>query len=110
MEKNGRLPALLKILSLDHLSVNPERGLEKIFSVLNGIENWDDFENRFLYGSGLSENTYRNSKSAIKQFFDWTATLPENKSGMMMHLAEITKRHIERFFDHQTKRTACRPQ
>ncbi len=77
-----------------------------MFSILNGIEDWDDFENRFLYGAGLSENTYRNSKSAIKQFFDWTKTLPENKSDMMRHPAEITLRHIERFFDFQTNKNS----
>ena len=106
MEENERLPALLKALDLPRLPVNLKRGLEKIYSVLNDISDWDDFENRFLYGSGLSENTYRNSKSAIKQFFDWTATIHENKSGMMIHPSEITLRHIERFFDFQTKKNS----
>ncbi len=77
-------------------------GLKRIDDVLRNVEDWQDFEKRFLYGSGFSETYIRNFRSGIKIFFEWTRSL--NKQEKMLHPAEITPAHIELFFDYVKKK------
>lgn len=56
-----------------------------------GIQTWDDYENAFLRGRGLSRTTYRTYSFAAKEFFEFTGRL---------WVEQVKPAHIERYHDH----------
>ena len=83
-----------------------KRGMKRYQESIQKIQDWEDFEKRFLYGAGWSSIAYLNGRSAIKQFFEWTKTT--NPSGEMVHPFEVDRVIIERFFDYQKEENSAK--
>ena len=70
-------------------------GLAKAQRIFESIKSFDDIEQQFLLGAGLSPNTYRSYLTAVRQLYDFTEGL---------NPLQITPAHIEAFYDDIVKR------
>ena len=50
----------------------PNNAIASLMDDLVNVKGWDDFQRRFLMGTGKSKNTYRSYLESCKQFFDFT--------------------------------------
>lgn len=66
-------------------------GIKELYRIHYSIRSFEDIEQIFLKGSGLSVHTYRSYLTAVKQLFDFTGAL---------HPYQVEPRHIEEFYDH----------
>ena len=62
--------------------------------ILDGIHSFDDLEDTFLRGRGLSPNTYRSYLTSTRLFYAFTDGL---------HPFQVTPSHIERWHEHLLK-------
>ena len=69
--------------------------LRKASEILEGIESFEDIENVFLRGRGLSPATYRVYAVAVRQFYEFTGGL---------HPFQAKPHHIESWFDSLVKK------
>ena len=68
-----------------------KEGLTRARYIFDSIHSFEDIENVFLKGLGLSRNTYKSYLEAIKQFYHFTNGL---------NPLQCTDKHIENFYDH----------
>jgi len=68
-----------------------KEGLRRAKNIFDSIHSFEDIENVFLKGLGLSINTYKSYLEAIKQFYHFTNGL---------NPIQCTDKHIENFYDY----------
>lgn len=71
------------------------QGLERTWKIFQSIASFEDIEQTFLKGAGLSPNTYRSYLTAVRQLYDFTGGL---------NPLQIAPAHIESFYDDLVKR------
>jgi integrase/recombinase XerD len=65
--------------------------LQRVQSILESIQSFEDIDRIFLRGQGLSHNTYRSYLAAVKQFYKFSGGL---------NPLQVTPAWIEMFYDH----------
>ena len=70
-------------------------GLKRAQRIFNSINSFQDIEDTFLKGAGLSDHTYRSYLQAVKEFYAYTNGL---------NPLQCKPSHIEAFYDHLIKR------
>lgn len=48
------------------------KALERTWKKFESIDSVEDLERQFLQGNGLSDNTYRTYRQALKDFYEWS--------------------------------------
>ncbi len=71
------------------------QGLKRAQTIFDSIKSFEDIEQFFLKGNGLSEHTYRSYLTAIKQFYEFTDHL---------NPLQVKPAHIEAFYDELVKK------